>query len=411
MRRLRARAKSRRKRRPAFDAPDAAGPLEPVRDQMLVFGAPQIGEAEIEEVVATLRSGWIGTGPRVARFESDFASYQGVDSAVAVSSCTAALQLCLRAAGIGPGDEVVTTALTFCATANAILHVGATPVLADVDPETMNMTAQSVAERLTEKTRAIVPVHFAGRPCPMDDLMALAERKELVVIEDCAHAIESRDRGRPMGTLGDFGAFSFYVTKNVSTAEGGMVLARDAESLARIKTLALHGLSKDAWKRFSDDGYRHYTVQDAGFKFNMTDLQAALGIHQLARIESNWERRRLCWGRYDDSLQKLPLTLPAPTPPELRHALHLYTVLVDDRRTGISRDEFLNAMTGENIGVGVHYLSLAEHPYYQELLGWRPEDTPNAMRIGRQTVSLPLSAALSERDVDDVLLAVHKLLG
>ena len=389
---------------------DSLGELEPVRDQMLVFGAPLIGEEEIAEVVATLRSGWIGTGPRVARFEADFAAYQGVSSAVAVSSCTAALQLSLRAAGIGAGDEVVTTALTFCATVNAILHVGATPVLADVDPATMNLTAASVEERLSERTRAILPVHFAGRPCPMDDLLALAERKDLLVIEDCAHAVESRDRGRPMGTLGDFGAFSFYVTKNVATAEGGMVLARDPQVLARIKALALHGLSKDAWQRFSDAGYRHYTVQEAGFKFNMTDLQAAMGIHQLARVESNWERRRQCWQRYDDGLQKLPLTLPAPAAPETRHGLHLYTVLVDDAETGIARDEFLNAMTAENIGVGVHYLCLGEHPYYQDLLGWRPEDTPNAMHIGRQTVSLPLSAALSESDVEDVLRAVNKVV-
>lgn len=394
-----------------FGELDAAGPLEPVREKMLVFGAPLIGEAEIAEVVATLRSGWIGTGPRVARFEADFARYQGVASALAVSSCTAALQLCLRAAEIGPGDEVVTTALTFCATVNAILHVGATPVLADVDASTMNLTAQSVSDRLCERTRAIIPVHFAGRPCPMDDLMELAKRKQLVVIEDCAHAIESRDRGRPMGTFGDFGAFSFYVTKNVVTAEGGMVLARDPEALARIKALALHGLSADAWKRFSDDGYRHYTVQEAGFKFNMTDLQAALGIHQLARVEANWERRQLCWSRYEDGLQKLPLTLPEPAAPEIRHGLHLYTVLVDEQETGLARDEFLNAMTAENIGVGVHYLSMGEHPYYRERLGWRPEDTPNAMRIGRQTVSLPLSAALCDGDVDDVLRAVHKLLG
>lgn len=385
--------------------------LAPVREQMLVFGAPLIEEAEIEEVVATLRSGWIGTGPRVARFEQDFATYKQTSSAVAVSSCTAALQLSLRAAGVEPGDEVITTALTFCATVNAILHSGATPVLADVDPISMNLTPESVREHITPRTRAIVPVHFAGRPCQMDELMAIAERHDLVVVEDCAHAIESRYRGRPIGTIGDFGAFSFYVTKNVTTAEGGMVLARDSEALGRIKALALHGLSQDAWRRFSDSGYRHYTVQEAGFKFNMTDLQAALGIHQLARVDANWEKRRLCWERYDAELEKLPLTLPEPSPPELRHGLHLYTVLVDEAVTSMSRDDFLEGMTGENIGVGVHYLSLAEHPYYCETLGWRPEDTPNAMRIGRQTVSLPLSPALSEGDVDDVICAVRKLLG
>jgi len=386
-------------------------PLRPVRDRMLVFGAPDIGEAEIEEVVATLRSGWIGTGPRVARFQDQFAAYQGAPAAVAVSSCTAAIELSLRAAGVGPGDEVITTALTFCATVNAILHVGATPVLADVDPDTMNLCPASVAERIGPRTRALVPVHFAGRPCDMEALLTLRERHGLVVVEDCAHAIEARWRGRACGTLGDFGAFSFYVTKNLTTAEGGMVLARDGEALERIKSLALHGLSRDAWKRFSDEGYRHYLVSGAGFKYNMTDLQAAIGLHQLARVEAGWRRRRALWDRYDDAFGKLPLRLPAPPGPDERHALHLYTVRVDPELAGLTRDDFLAAMTAERIGVGVHYLSLGEHPFYQETLGWRPEDTAHAMAIGRQTVSLPLSPSVSDDDASDVIAAVRRILG
>ena len=390
---------------------DELDPLRPVREQMLVFGAPAIGEEEIAEVVATLRSGWIGTGPRVARFQDDFAAYQGAPGAIALSSCTAALELSLRAAKVGPGDEVITSALTFCATVNAILHVGATPVLADVDPETMNLCPESAAERITSRTRALLPVHFAGRPCDMEALLALRERHGLVMIEDCAHAIEARWRGRAMGTLGDFGAFSFYVTKSVMTAEGGMVLGKSPEALEQIKSLALHGLSRDAWKRFSDEGYRHYLVTGAGYKYNMTDLQAALGIHQLARVEENWERRRTLWDRYDDAFEKLPLRLPAPTSADERHALHLYTVRVSERESGISRDDFLRAMTVENIGVGVHYVSLGEHPFYQESLGWRPEDTPRALAIGRETVSLPLSAAVSDEDASDVIAAVRKILG
>jgi len=378
-----------------------------MRERFLTFGAPLIGEAEIDEVVDSLRSGWLGTGPKTARFERDFAAYKGVDQAVAVNSCTAALHLSLLAAGLGPGDEVITTPLTFCATVNAILHAGATPVLADVDPVTFNLDPAAVAARITPRTRAILPVHFAGRPCDMGALMTLAERHDLRVIEDCAHAIESTHHGQAVGTFGDFGCFSFYVTKNVVTGEGGMILARRAEDAARLKTLALHGMSHDAWKRFSDSGYRHYQVVECGFKYNMMDLQAAIGLHQLARVEASWQRRRVIWARYQDAFADLPVTRPAEPDPRSRHAHHLYTLLIDERRCGRTRDEFLAHMTAQRIGVGVHYLSLPEHPYYQDRLGWRPENTPNAMRIGRQTVSLPLSPALTDADVEDVIAAVR----
>ena len=378
-----------------------------MRERFLTFGAPLIGEAEIAEVVDSLRSGWLGTGPKTARFERDFAAYKGVDQAVAVNSCTAALHLSLLAAGLGPGDEVITTPLTFCATVNAILHAGATPVLADVDPVTFNLDPAAVAARITPRTRAILPVHFAGRPCDMGALMTLAERHDLRVIEDCAHAIESTHQGQAVGTFGDFGCFSFYVTKNVVTGEGGMILARRAEDAARLKTLALHGMSHDAWKRFSDSGYRHYQVVECGFKYNMMDLQAAIGLHQLARVEASWQRRRAIWARYQGAFADLPVTRPAESDPRSRHAHHLYTLLIDEARCGRTRDEFLAHMTAQRIGVGVHYLSLPEHPYYQDRLGWRPEDTPNAMRIGRQTVSLPLSPALTDADVEDVIAAVR----
>ncbi len=388
-------------------------PAEPVRakDRFLVFGAPDIHDDEIREVVLSMKSGWLGTGPKVARFEREFGAYVGAPHATALNSCTAALHLSLLAAGLGPGDEIITSALTFCATVNAVIHAGATPVIADVDPTTMNLDPVDVARRVTPRTRALLPVHFAGRPCDMDAILAIARRHDLLVIEDCAHAIETEWRGRHAGTLGDFGCFSFYVTKNVATGEGGMVVTRREGDASRIKTLGLHGMTQDAWKRFGDEGYKHYQVVAAGFKYNMMDLQAAIGIHQLARVESAWRRRREIWDRYDEAFAGLPLTCPAAPEAATRHAFHLYTVIVDETRAGLARDAFLQGMNREGIGVGVHYVALPEHPHYRESLGWRPEDTPNATRIGRRTVSLPISPKLTDDDVTDVISAVRRTLG
>jgi dTDP-4-amino-4,6-dideoxygalactose transaminase len=382
----------------------------PERDDLLVFGAPSIETPEIDEVVASLHSGWLGTGPKVARFEEDFAAFKGAPFAVAVNSCTAALHLSMLAAGLRPGDEVITTPLTFCATANAIIHTGCVPVLADVDPVTQNIDPAAVAARVGPRTKAILPVHFAGRPCDMEALGRIADAQGLRIIEDCAHAVEAEYRGRPTGTFGDFGCFSFYVTKNVTTGEGGMVLTRSEEDAARIKVLALHGMSRDAWRRFGDDGYKHYYVVECGYKYNMMDIQAALGIHQLARVEENWAARKRIWDRYQVALAPLPVTLPAEPEPMTRHGYHLYTILVDEAACGVRRDDALRAFTAEKIGVGVHYQSLPEHPYYQESLGWRPEDTPIATDIGRRTVSLPLSPGMSDDDVEDVIRAVGRVL-
>ncbi|GAB6126001.1 DegT/DnrJ/EryC1/StrS family aminotransferase [Humidesulfovibrio idahonensis] len=389
----------------------------PVRskEDFLVFGSPALEQEEIDEVVACLKSRWIGTGPRTAQFERDFAAYKGVPAAVALHSCTAALHLAMVALNLKPGDEVITTPLTFCATVNAILHAGGTPVLADVNPATLNIDPEKVREKITPRTRAILPVHFAGRPCDMDALIAIAKEHGLAVIEDCAHAIETLYHGRHAGTLGDFGCFSFYVTKNIITGEGGMVIAKKPEDLARIKVLGLHGMSADAWKRFGDEGYKHYAVVEAGFKYNMMDLQAALGIHQLPRVDAYHAKREIVWGRYMADFATLPrgkrLGLPSPQEPDTLHARHLFTVLVDKDTSGIERDDFLMAMTRQGIGVGVHYLSLPEHPYYQDRLGWKPEHYPEAARIGRQIVSLPISARLVDQDVSDVITAVRRVLG
>lgn len=387
--------------------------MTPVRDKFLVFGSPAMGNEEIAEVVDSLKSGWLGTGPKTARFEIDFAAYKGIpeNHVAAVNSCTAALHISMIAAGIGPGDEVITTSLTFCATINAIIHSGATPVLADIDPISMNIDPVQVETKITTKTRAVLPVHFAGRPCDMDAIVDIAHRHELKIIEDCAHSIETEYKGEKAGTMGDFGCFSFYVTKNVITGEGGMIVARSENDIARVKILALHGMSKNAWRRFNDEGYKHYFVVECGFKYNMMDIQAAIGIHQLARVEQNWNRRQRIWNHYQKVFTNMPITLPAPPEPGTRHAYHLYTIIVDKTRTGINRDRFLEAMTAKNIGVGVHYLSIPEHPFYQHKFGWRPEDYPNAMKIGRQTVSLPLSPKLSNQDVENVVDAVESILG
>ena len=375
----------------------------------LIFGNPLIEEDEINEVLSTLRSGWNGTGPKVALFEEEFRKFKGTKYALAVNSGTAGLHLSCLSAGVGPGDEVITTAMTFCATVNAIIHSGATPVLADCNRNTMNIDPSDVEKKITSKTKAILPVHFAGRSCEMDTLMDIAKKYNLIVIEDCAHAIETEYQGKKAGTFGQLGCFSFYVTKNVITGEGGMVIT-DIDDLGnRIKVLALHGMSKDAWRRFRDEGYKHYQVVECGFKYNMMDLQAAIGIHQLKRIEKNWKRRQEVWKRYSEAFIDLPISLPVDPEPGNRHAYHLYTILIDEGKTGISRDSFLDAMTEENIGVGVHYLSIPEHPYYQKTYGWKPEDYPNAMQIGRQTVSLPLSAKLTDDDVEDVIKAVRKV--
>lgn len=377
-----------------------------MRDTFLVFAQPLIEQPEMDEVLDSLRAAWLGTGPKVHQFEHDFAAYKGVGQAAALNSCTAGLHLACLALDLGHGDEVISTAMTFCSSINAIIHAGATPVLADIDPETQAIAPASIEARITPRTKALLVVHFAGRPCDMDAIMDIARRHGLRVIEDCAHAIETEYHGRKAGTIGDIGCFSFYSTKNIVTGEGGMVIARDESLIDRIRVMALHGMSADAWARFSDAGYKHYHVVELGFKYNMMDLQAALGIHQLPRVDRYWERRRAIWDRYMEAFASLPVGLPAPVAPDTRHAFHLFTLRVNRERCGLSRDEALTALHKRNIGSGVHYLAIPEHPFYQRTFGWRPEDTPNATAYGRETLSLPLSPKLSDRDVADVIEAV-----
>ena len=382
-----------------------------MRKDMLVFGQPLIAQDEIDEVIDSMDKSWLGTGPKVHQFEQDFAKYKGVAHTAAVNSCTAALHLACLALDLKPGDEVITSSMTFCATVNAIIHSGATPVLADIDPNTLNIDPQAIESKITERTRAILIIHFAGRPCEMEAIMAIAQKNNIAVIEDCAHAIETEYKGQQAGTFGDFGCFSFYATKNITTGEGGMVISSHEELINRIKIMALHGMSKDAWKRFSDEGYKHYYVVDRGFKYNMMDLQAAIGLHQLKRIETSWQRRQDIWNRYIAEFKDLPITLPLDLSAEHRHAYHLFTLKIDPDRSGLTRDEFLTAMTRLNIGVGVHYLAIPEHPFYREHYGWNPDEYPHAKLYGHQTVSLPLSPKLSDQDVGDVVAAVKQVLG
>jgi len=300
--------------------------------------------------------------------------------------------------------------MTFCATANAIIHAGATPVFADCDRATLNLDPEDVQRKITPRTRALVPVHFAGRPCDMDALGSIAREHGLAVVEDCAHAIEATIDGRHCGTFGDLGCFSFYVTKNMTTVEGGMVVARDPGRADPIPTLALHGMSKDAWHRYGDEGFAHYEVVMPGFKYNLTDLAASIGIHQLARLEEHWIRRRALWRYYLEAMADLPLVLPAPTPPNVRHAHHLFTCMVDDRRTTVTRDQVLARLHALRIGAGVHYRALHEHRYYRETFGARTGSLPNAEWVSARTFSLPLSPAVTDADAADVVRALRLVL-
>ena len=381
-----------------------------MRKDFLVFGSPLIGDEEIDEVVATIRSGWLGTGPKTHRFEQEFARYLGVEYCVAVSSCTAALHVTMLAAGVGPGDEVIVPAMTFCATANAVIHAGATPVFADIRLPDMTLDPVDVARRITPRTKALLPVHFHGRPADVSALRALADAHNLLLIEDAAHAIESLHHGQHMGTVGDAACFSFYVTKNLTTVEGGMVATRHGEWADKIKIYALHGLSRDAWARFSDRGYKHYEVVGLGFKYNMTDIQASFGLHQLRRIEEHLPRREQIWDAYNAAFNDLPLSLPADPEPATRHARHLYAIRTTEA-TPLDRDGLMDALHRQNIGTGVHYTALHLHPYYAQQYGYRRGDFPNAEAVGATTLSLPLSAKLSDSDVEDVIVAVTESVG
>jgi len=374
------------------------------------FAPPVIGRDDIEEVVAALESGWLSTGPRVQRFEQAFAKYIGSRHAIAVNSCTAAMHLSLLESGVGPGDEVITTPLTFCATVNVIVHTGATPVFADVDERTMNVSAPAVANALTDRTRALLPVHFAGRPFDAAALGALAKTRGLALVEDAAHAVETIAGGAKVGTTADLSCFSFYATKNLTTGEGGMVTTDSDVHADRIRSAALHGMSQGAWARYSKRAPARYEVVTPGFKYNMTDLQAALGIHQLASLESRLRRREELSRRYDEGLADVPITRPAPVDGLDRHARHLYTILVDRKTCPFDRDALQMALYERGIATSVHFPVVHLQPYYRERFGFRPGMFPVAESIADRTLSLPLSAGLSDSAVDYIVDTLRSLL-
>lgn len=384
----------------------------PVREQFLPFGRPCLGDEEIKEVVDTLESRWIGTGPRAMRFEQMFAEYVHTPHALAVNSCTAALHLSLLASGIGPGDEVITSPLTFAATANVVVHVGAKPVFADIDPLTLNIDPENIAKAISPRTRAIIPVHFGGLPCDMQAILDLAKQHNLIVIEDAAHAVGARYHGRMIGGLGDLTCFSFYANKNLTTAEGGMVTTDSAEMAEKIEVYRLHGLSKHAWQRYSS---RKLLLSDAwypGYKYNMPDLVAALGIPQLRKVEEFLTIRERYAQTYDEVFVDLPGVglQPRPTDGWSRHALHLYVLILDLAQFSVSRNDIIEALLAENIGAALHYRALHTHPYYQETYGYAPEDYPLAASVGESILSLPLTPCMTEADVQDVITGVVKVL-
>jgi dTDP-4-amino-4,6-dideoxygalactose transaminase len=376
-----------------------------MRSSLLSFSPPNLGEDEINEVVDTLRSNWITTGPKTRRFEERMAEYVGAGGALAVSSATDGMLVALAALGVGPGDEVITSTMTFCSTVHVIEHLGARPVLVDVAPDTLCIDPAAVGRAVGPRTRGILPVHLYGHPCDMDPLLELARKHGLFVLEDAAHALPASYKGRPIGTIGTATVLSFYATKNLTTAEGGMVLGSE-ELIERARVWSLHGMSRDAYKRYSADGSWHYDVVLPGFKCNMTDIQAALGLQQLSRLPAFQRRRREIVNAYDAALGAVP-ELQTPTErPDVESALHIYALRLNLDRLAIDRAQFIEALTARNIGSSVHFIPNHLHRYYRQKYGYSPADFPVAYENYLRLVSLPLHPGLSDADVQDVIDAV-----
>ncbi|MHC5545418.1 DegT/DnrJ/EryC1/StrS family aminotransferase [Bacillus subtilis] len=381
------------------------------RNHFLPYSLPLIGKEEIQEVTETLESGWLSKGPKVQQFEKEFAAFVGAKHAVAVNSCTAALFLALKAKGIGPGDEVITSPLTFSSTANTIIHTGATPVFADIDENTLNIDPVKLEAAVTPRTKAVVPVHFGGQSCDMDAILAVAQNHGLFVLEDAAHAVYTTYKQRMIGSIGDATAFSFYATKNLATGEGGMLTTDDEELADKIRVLSLHGMSKAAWNRYSSNGSWYYEVESPGYKMNMFDLQAALGLHQLKRLDDMQKRREEIAGRYQTAFQQIPGLITPFVHDDGRHAWHLYVLQVDEKKAGVTRSEMITALKDKyNIGTSVHFIPVHIHPYYQKQFGYKEADFPNAMNYYKRTLSLPLYPSMSDDDADDVIEAVRDIV-
>ncbi len=377
-----------------------------IRSSFLPFSPPFIGEAEIEEVVAALRSGWISRGPRTAQFEQAFAGYLQAPTALGLNSCTAGLHLALVALGVGEGDEVIVPTMTFAASGNVVEHVGARPVLVDVEPDTLNVDPAAVEAAITSRTRAVMVVHYGGHPAELDALTDVAERHGLAVIEDAAHALPASYRGQRVGRSPRLTAFSFYATKNLTTGEGGM-LTGDPELVDRARGLSLHGMNGDAWKRYSHKGSWYYEIVAPGYKYNMTDLQAAIGLKQLERLETMQARRRRVVELYAEGLGDLDQIRLPTVRSHVVSAWHLYPIRVLPRGSAMNRGHFIEQLATRNIGTSVHFIPLHLHPFYRDKYGYRPDDFPVAQGAYETLVSLPLHPGLSDPDVEDVIEAVR----
>ena len=382
-----------------------------MRDTFLPFARPSLGEDEISEVADTLRSGWITTGPKVEKFTAAFADYVGGRFAVPVSSATAGLHVALMALGVGPGDEVITTPLTFVATLNTIVHCGAVPVLADIDASTLNIRVEEIERKITARTKAIVPVHYVGQPVDLDPILGLAASRGLAVLEDAAHAVGAEYKGRRIGSFPTTSVFSFHPNKNMTTGEGGMVVTEEESVFEKASLFKFHGMDTESWKRFAKTGSPRYDVTIPGYKYNMMDIQAALGLHQLPRLDGFLAERERLASRYDAALSAtVGLILPHRVPYPVRHAWHLYTPLVDVDRLTIDRDRFMEELKARNIGTGLHYTAAHEFSYYANRFGWRPEDFPEAHFVSERIVSLPLFPGLTDSDQDDVVEAIRDVM-
>ena len=382
-----------------------------MRKEFLSFSRPTIEEDEINEVVDSLRSGWITTGPKVKIFEDEFKAYAGAPYAVALNSATAGLHIALLALGIGPGDEVITTPMTFAATVNMIVQVGARPVLVDIEPGTLNINASEIGKKITDRTKAVMPVHFAGQPCDMDKIFDIAAEFGLKVVEDAAHAVGTEYKGRRIGSLDSVSVFSFHPIKNITTGEGGMVCARDEQLAEEMSLLKFHGMSKEAWKRYSAQGTPNYDIVLPGFKYNMLDIQAAIGIHQLRKLDAFIERRGEIAGFYNEAFAGMEeIVTPAPVPYASRHAWHLYTPLIRVEKLVIGRDAFMEELKKENIGTGLHFKAVHHHPYYRDSLKIPSGELPNADYASDRILSLPLFPRMTDDDARDVVEAVKTVL-
>lgn len=382
-----------------------------MRKDFLPFSIPTIEDDEINEVVDSLKSGWITTGPKVKLFEDSFKAYVGAPYAISLNSATAGLHVALLALGIGPGDEVITTPMTFAATVNMIVQVGAKPVLADIEPGTLNIDATAIKERITGRTRAILPVHFAGQPCDMDVISRLAADSGLAVVEDAAHAVGTEYKGRRIGSLDDVSVFSFHPIKNITTGEGGMFCTRDERLAEEAALLKFHGMSREAWKRYSAQGTPNYDIVLPGFKYNMLDIQAAMGIHQLRKLDGFIARRKQIAEFYNRAFAEVEEVItPTLVPYEHLHAWHLYTPLVRIERLTINRDGFMEELKKENIGTGLHFKAIHHHPYYRETLQIPDGNLPNADYASDRILSLPLFPKMTGDDAQDVVDAVKNVI-